>query len=255
MKILAVGDVCGENGVAFLSKNLGKIKREYNIDFTVVNAENAYGNGVLPCHADDVFAAGADVVTLGNHALDLVQMHTYVDDHKYITRPMNLPPQQPGIGFVDVDLGWGTVCVFNLLGRAYMNKMYDDPFTMADSFLKTHTADIFLLDFHANSTAEKKAIGYHLDGRVSAVWGTHTHTQTADEQVLPQGTGFITDIGMCGSWNSVIGVDWQQSLSGFRGDIIGKFRASSEPCFLSGAVFDIDTATKKCTSVARILVR
>lgn len=255
MKILILGDVCGEVGVKCLAKSLRKLQKQYDIDLTVVNGENTAVNGILPRHADDIFSAGADAVTLGNHALDMHQIHSYIDDCRFMARPMNLPPQQPGDGFVKLDVNGRRVCIVPLLGRVHMGKFnYDDPFRTIDTFLKKDDSDIYIIDFHAETTSEKKAMGYFLDGRVSVVFGTHTHVQTADEQILPKGTGYITDVGMCGPYQSVLGVEKEQSVAMFRGDIVGRYRESKEPGFISGAVFTIDDSGK-CVDVLRFQER
>lgn len=255
MKILILGDVCGEIGVQCLKKNLRRLQKLYEIDLTVVNGENTAVNGILPHHADDIFAAGADIITLGNHALDMHQIHSYIDSCRFMARPMNLPPQQPGDSFVKIDVNGLRVCAIPLLGRVHMGKFnYDDPFRAIDTFLKNDDSDIYIVDFHAETTSEKRAMGYFLDGRVSVVFGTHTHVQTADEQILPKGTGYITDVGMCGPYHSVLGVEKEQSVAMFRGDIVGRYRESKEPGFISGAVFTVD-GSGKCTDVLRFQER
>ena len=254
MKILAVGDVCGPNGLQFLKQNLRQLQKEHAIDFTIVNGENTAGNGIFPQDADEIFAAGADIVTLGNHALDMVQIHNYLDDREDIVRPMNMPSQQPGSGVAHAYWGDKKIAVAAFIGRCHMGKFhYNDPFAAVDTWLKQEDSDILIVDFHAESTSEKKAMGYHLDGRVSAMFGTHTHIPTADEQILPRGTGYITDVGMCGPFESVIGIDKDQSVAGFRGDIIGKYRAAQTDCYLCGVVYEIDDRGR-CTKIQRIQV-
>lgn len=254
MRILAIGDVCGPNGVQFLKQNLRALRKEHTIDFTIVNGENTAGIGILPQDADDIFAAGADVITLGNHALDMVQIHNYLDDRSDIIRPANMPSQQPGKGVAHAYCGAKKIAVINLIGRCNMGKFhYNDPFAMADQLLKQEDSDIIIVDFHAESTSEKKAMGYHLDGRVAAVFGTHTHVPTADEQIMPKGTGYISDVGMCGAYESVLGIEKEQSVAGFRGDIIGRYRVAQTDCYLCGISYDIDDSGK-CTAVQRIQV-
>ncbi len=251
MKILILGDVCGEVGVKMLSKHLRNLQKKYGADLTIVNGENTAVNGILPHHADEIFAAGADIITLGNHALDMHQIHDYIDDNRFMARPMNLPPQQPGEGYAKIDVQGKTVCVVPLLGRVHMGRFdYDDPFRMIDNFLKKDNSDIYIIDFHAETTSEKKAMGYNLDGKVSVIFGTHTHVQTADEQILPKGTGYITDVGMCGPYHSVIGVEKEQSVAKFNGNIVGRYRESKEQGFISGAVFELDK-DGKCIDVIR----
>ena len=167
MNILVVGDVCGQVGVSFLQKTLRRLKKEYKADLVIVNGENSAGNGILPGQADDIFDAGADIITLGNHALDMFQIHSYIEDSKYMARPLNLPPQQPGIGYSKIEINGKKICVIPLLGRANMGKFhYNDPFSTIDTFLKKDDSDIYIIDMHAEATSEKKALGYFLDGRV-----------------------------------------------------------------------------------------
>lgn len=251
MKILVIGDVCGETGLDFLSKALRKLKSKHNPDLTIVNGENCAGNGILPCHADEILFSGADIITLGNHALDMAQIHSYIEDSKYMARPMNLPSQQPGIGFCKIDVNGKSVCVVPLLGRVHMGKfLYNDPFFTIDNFIKKDDSQIYIIDFHAQTTSEKKAMGFFLDGKVSVVFGTHTHVQTADEQILPNGTGYITDVGMCGAYDSVIGVDKDQSVASFKGDIIGRYKESKAAPFICGCLFTLDD-NGRCIDVLR----
>lgn len=239
MKILAIGDVCGPAGCDILTRRLGAIKRRLSPDFVVVNGENATGRGITPEQADDMFFAGADVVTLGNHAFDNRKILPYLDDGKPIVRPYNLAPAHPGRGYAVVDCAGIRVCVASLLGRLHMDFNHDSPFAAADRLLESVSADLYVFDFHAEATSEKKAMGYHLDGRAAVCFGTHTHVQTSDARVLPQGTGYLTDLGMTGAQESVIGVKWQQSLAYFRGGPAPRFENSSEQCRLQGALFTI----------------
>lgn len=239
MKILAIGDVCGPAGCDFLSSRLGAVRRRLLPDLIIVNGENATGRGITPALADDMFLAGADVITLGNHAFDNRQIVPYLDDGKPIVRPYNLAPSHPGCGYALVDCAGVRVCVSSLLGRLHMDFNHDSPFAAADHLLKTVAADLYIFDFHAEATSEKKAMGYHLDGRAAACFGTHTHVQTSDARILPCGTGYLTDLGMTGAQESVIGVKWQQSLAFFRGGPAPRFENSSEQCHLQGALFTI----------------
>ena len=219
---------------------------------TVVDA--AAGNGVLPRQAEDIFDAGADVVTLGNHAFGKQQIVPYLDEHSDILRPANLAPQSPGQGCGIFDGPQGSrLLVVDLIGRCDMKYGPDNPFLCIDRILKENEGryDIALVEFHANATSEKLAMGYYLDGRVSAVWGTHTHVQTADERVNPKGTGYITDLGMTGPYHSVLGVRIEQSIAMFRGDLTEYFKTAPGDCAVSGAVFDIERGGK-CVSVERV---
>lgn len=255
MRIAAIGDVCGQPGLLTLEKTLRLLRRQEGVHFIVVNGENASMRGITPKQARWIFDAGADVITLGNHAYAQRSICDYLDDGDSIIRPHNLAPQLAGTGFCHVDHNGVDICVINLLGRLNMDFRTSDPFETADRLLKQEKADIFLVDFHAEATSEKKALGYFLDGRVSAVWGTHTHVQTADERILPQGTGFLTDVGMTGAQESVIGVKYQQSVSYFRGELGPRFESSDLDCALLGAIFDIDEKTGRCQKVQRVNIR
>jgi metallophosphoesterase (TIGR00282 family) len=254
VKILAVGDVSGSAGLVFLSKKLRALKKSRNIAFTVVNGENAAIFGLTGEQADALFEAGADVVTLGNHTWDKREMIGYVEDNKYILRPANYAPQVPGRGWGVFDSPFGDVCVVSLIGRCHMDFSPDNPFFEADRILKQAKAKITLVDIHAEATSEKQAMGFYLDGRVSAVWGTHTHVQTADACVLPKGTGFITDLGMTGPVLSVIGIKPEQSISKFLGNPPQRYESAGGAAKLEGAIFEIDVDTGKCVGVEAIRV-
>ena len=254
-RILSVGDVVGPQGLKYLRKNLRRIQREYEIDFTVVNGENASNVGLTPEQAEDMFDAGADVVTLGNHAFRQRNIHEYLDETPYILRPANYAPQTPGRGYGIFDSRIGDIAVINLIGRVNMDYGPDNPFLMMDKILpEVAEAKLILVDFHGEATSEKLAMGYMLDGRITALWGTHTHVPTADAQVLPQGTGYITDLGMTGPKYSVIGIQPELSIEKFRGGLYNRYKSAEGPCILSGAVFTVDTDTGKCTQVQQITV-
>ncbi len=250
MVVLVIGDVVGDPGMDLLCRRLHRLKKEVNADLTVVNGENAtpMGKGITPQLAEELFNAGADVITLGNHTFANRQICDYLDEQPRILRPLNLPPRQPGQGSVVVECCGRRVCVCNLQGRVGMDYISSDPFAAADRLLRETEADVFLVDFHAEATSEKQAMGWHLAGRAAAVWGTHTHVPTADGRVLPGGTGYITDIGMTGGVDSVIGVCWEQSVAMFRGELSQRFRPSDRNCRVQGAVFTIDEQGK-CVSV------
>lgn len=255
MKILTVGDVAGKPGLDYLSRRLRRICREEKADFVIVNGENASGVGITPQQADEIFDAGADVVTLGNHVWNKRQIVPYLESNRYILRPANLAPQSPGEGWGIYDAASGyRVLVMNLIGRCEMAFGPDNPFLTADKILKQTQGDydIAVCEIHAGATSEKVAMGFYLDGRCAAVYGTHTHVQTADERVNPKGTGYITDLGMTGPVWSVLGIKPEQSISMFRGDLTEYFQAAEGECALAGAVFDIDASSGKCLSVRRI---
>ena len=252
--ILAIGDVTGQVGLDFLNDKLRGVKKWGNIAFTVVNGENASGLGITPKQAQAIFDAGADIITLGNHTWGKSEIKRYLDDCQYILRPSNFAPQVPGRGWGVFDTSFGNVCVINLVGRVSIQDGNENPFLEADRIIKQVSTNIILVDFHAEATSEKNAMGYYLDGRVSAVWGTHTHIQTSDCRVFPNGTGYITDIGMTGARESVIGMKIEQPISRFLGNPPGRFEPATGPAKLEGAIFEIDTQTGKCVSAEAIRI-
>jgi len=255
-RILAVGDVVGQGGVQFLKKHLRATQRLYNINFTVVNGENAQMVGLTREDAEAMFSAGADVITLGNHTFGRMQIGQYLDDCPYILRPANLGERVPGRGWGVFGCGRIEIGVMNLIGRVDMRGQSDNPFKAADRLLASAEHPRFvLLDFHAEATSEKLAMAHYLDGRVSAIWGTHTHVPTADEEVFPRGTGYISDIGMTGPVRGVIGVDPKQSVEGFLGGLPGRYRQAEGPCKLQGAIFTLDDETGLCTGAERVDIR
>lgn len=254
--ILAVGDVVGACGVKHLSRCLRSLKKRKSIHFTVVNGENAAMVGLTPNDAEDIFAAGADVITLGNHTFGKMQIRGYLDDCPYILRPANFTNRVPGRGWGVYDCGRVQIGVMNLIGRCDLDFHAENPFTTADRLLSGGEKPTFtLVDFHAEATSEKLALGYYLDGRVSAVWGTHTHVPTADERVMPKGTGYITDLGMTGPIESVIGIRPEQSVETFLGGLPGRYRAADGPCKAQGAIFTLESDTGLCTGVERVDIR
>lgn len=256
MNILCIGDVCGGLGTAHLLRVLPSLKREHKIDFVIANGENsADGNGILPVSAERLFSAGVDVITGGNHTFRRREIFDMLDGNPSLLRPANMPASAPGSGHGLYDCGRFFVGVINLLGTTYMESM-DCPFKAADALakeLKNQGADIILVDFHAEATSEKRALGFYLDGKVSAVFGTHTHVQTADEQILSNGTGYITDLGMTGPVQSVLGVKPEIVISKFIDRLPVRFDAAAGECSLQGAVFSFEK-DGRCTGVKRINV-
>lgn len=253
--ILAIGDVVGEQGLTHLERNLRPLKRLKDIQFTVVNGENVAVTGITPDQADRLYAAGADVITLGNHTFGKPQIASRLEDDRYLLRPANYTGRAPGQGWGIYDCGPVQIGVMNLIGRCGLDFNADNPFLTASRILKTNKPLFTLIDFHAEATSEKLALAYHLDGQVSAIWGTHTHVPTADERVFPKGTGYITDLGMTGPVESVLGIRPEQSVEQFLGGVPGRYQVSDGPCKMQGAVFSLDTATGLCTEVERIDLR
>jgi len=255
IKLLAVGDVVGRPGMDFLSRRLPALIKTYQIAFTVVNGENADGLGLLPAQAEELFRAGADVVTLGNHTWNKRDIMGYLDECPRILRPANFAPQVPGRGLGIFDTQFGRVAVLSLIGRCGMDFGPDNPFHAADRLLAGCDAPIRLVDMHAEATSEKLAMAHYLDGRVSAVWGTHTHVQTSDWQVLPKGTGCITDLGMTGPIHSVLGIRPADSIWTFLGNPRRRYEVASGDCKLECAVFTIDADTGKCGNVEGLRIQ
>jgi len=254
-RILAVGDVVGEQGLSHLERMLRPLKRLKDIHFTVVNGENASGVGLTPDQARRIYDAGADVVTLGNHTFGRIQIANFLDDTPWILRPANYTGRAPGRGCGMFDMGRTQVRVISLIGRCDLDFHAENPFTTADRLLSEGAAAFTLVDFHAEATSEKLALGYYLDGRVSALWGTHTHVPTADERVFPKGTGYLTDLGMTGPVESVLGILPEQSIETFLGGLPGRYQVADGPCKLQGAIFTLDGATGLCTRAERIDIR
>lgn len=253
--VLAVGDIVGEPGLRHLEAVLRPLQKLKNISFTVVNGENASGVGLTRDQAERMRDAGADAVTLGNHSYGKPQIKDYLDDTPWILRPANYSGRAPGHGSADFDLGGVRIRVVNLIGRCGLAWGADNPFTVIDRLLESGETELTLVDFHAEATSEKLAMSYYLDGRVSALWGTHTHVPTADERVCPKGSGYITDLGMTGPVESVLGVEPWQSVESFLGGLPGRYKQPEGPCKLQGAIFTLESATGLCTAVERVDVR
>ncbi len=255
MRILMIGDIVGQPGRTAVKAMLDKIKINYRVDFTVANGENAAGGiGITEAIYRDLMALGIDVLTMGNHVWDKKEVMDFIDREDRILRPANYPGNPPGrgIGLFQVK-DFGLIGIANISGRVFMNDL-DCPFKTADSCideLKKDTEAI-LVDFHAEATSEKVAMGWYLDGKVSAVIGTHTHVQTADERVLPEGTAYITDVGMTGPINSVIGVDKDLVIQKFLTQMPTRFSVAGGPMVLSAVVIELDIVSGQATSIERI---
>ena len=251
-KVLAVGDVVGNPGMDRICRSLRKLKRDTGADFVIVNGENAAVVGMTPRQGEDILDAGANVITMGNHTFGKRELVDYLDDCPQILRPANLAPQSPGKGWSIFDSKAGPVAVIDLIGRCNMDYGPDNPFLMAEKILKQVDTKLVFVEIHAEATSEKLAMGYMLDGRVSAVWGTHTHVPTADAQVLPKGTGYVTDLGMTGPKHSVLGIRPELSIAKFRGDLTSRYQWADGPTKLEAVLFTIATATGKCKKAERV---
>lgn len=254
MRILMIGDVVGEAGCDFLQKKLPLLKKETGADIAVVNGENsARGNGITAASARQILRSGADIITTGNHAF---QQRRDLDIYEQdcILRPANYSAACPGKGVGILDMGCCTIAVVNLSGVLFLENL-DNPFTVMDGILeKLSTPNIFV-DFHAEATSEKKAMGYYLAGRVTAVAGTHTHVPTADACILKGGTGYITDLGMTGAEDSVLGVEKQCAIDRLRLHVPGRYTEASGDCFLCGIVVEFEHKSGKCTKIEQCIVR
>ena len=251
-KILCVGDVVANPGLDRIRRSLRYLKRKTGADFVIVNGENAAVVGITPDQAEDIFDAGADVITLGNHSFNKREIASYLDENSRILRPANYAPQVPGRGCGVYETKAGPVAVIDLIGRCNMDFGPDNPFLMIDKILDGIDARIKLVELHAEATSEKLAMGYMLDGRVSAVWGTHTHVPTADAQVLPGGTGYVTDLGMTGPQHSVLGIRPDLSIAKFRGDLYQRYQWANGPTKMEAVLFTIDTASGLCRKAERV---
>lgn len=254
MKILAVGDLVGETGVEKLKRTLPNLQEAEHIDFTIINGENSAGGmGMTSKIYNELNRLNIDVITMGNHTWGKKDIFTFIDDKKII-RPANYSKGCPGKGYTIIQKDNKKIAVVNLIGRTDMGVLSDNPFTCIDHIIEKLKVDIIVLDFHAEATAEKIAMGYYVDGRITAMFGTHTHVQTADENILENGTGYITDVGMTGPEKSVIGMDVDASLKRFVTSLPEKYKLAEGRCMLNGVIFDIDDETNKVKKIYRINV-
>lgn len=251
-KVLAVGDVVGNPGMDRVRASLRYLKNKTQADFVVVNGENAAVVGLTPNQAEDIFDAGADVITMGNHTFGKREIVDYLDENSHILRPANYAPQAPGRGWGIYETKAGPLAVIDLQGRCSMDYTPDNPFLAVEKILKKLDTKLIFVEFHAEATSEKLAMGYMLDGKVSAVWGTHTHVPTADTQVLPGGTGYVTDLGMTGPKHSVLGIRPQLSIAKFRGDLTDRYKWADGPTKMEAVLFTIDTDTGLCKKAERV---
>ena len=252
--LLFIGDVVGKSGCDFLKQKIFDIKKEYNIDFTVINGENsAQNNGITKYSSDILLSCGADVITTGNHCFKRRDSWSIFYEDK-ILRPANFPEGCIGKGVCILDCGYFKIAVINLLGTVFMEAL-DNPFTTIEKILSEIDTPNIFLDFHAEATAEKKAMGHFLTGKVTAVMGTHTHVQTADEIILSGHTGYITDVGMTGPEISVLGIDIKAAVDKQRFKIPVRFFEADSNCFINGIVVSFEEKSGKCTKITRLIKR
>lgn len=257
INILCIGDVCGSTGREMLRRHLSKIKKEHGINLTIANGENsADGNGITIESATDLLNMGIDVITGGNHSFKRPEIKDFYEENAYVLRPHNISSCGFGSGYCLYDSGRTKVAVINLSGIIYLDKHgASDPFSAADELLNKAAQDgatITVADFHAEATSEKRALGIYLDGRVSVFFGTHTHVQTADNQILPNGTGYITDIGMTGPRQSVLGVKSSIIIDRLKNGSQDRFELDGGECMINGCVFETDEKSGKVLSVKRV---
>ncbi len=259
IRVLFIGDVVGDPGCALIAKHLADIKKKHAIDMTILNGENSssQGRGITPKIAQSFYDNGVDVITTGNHVWFRREIYPYLDEQPHILRPANFPSGVPGSGVTTISIKEHLIGVINLQGRVFMRELVDCPLKAADSlltYLKDKTNIIFV-DYHAEATSEKEALAFYLAGRVSGVVGTHTHVQTADERIIPGGTGYITDLGMVGSLNSMLGMRKEAIIQHFLTQIPVKFTVDSNPPYvLSGVIIEVDTQTGKAIKIERLRI-
>lgn len=254
MKILMIGDVVAKPGRVAVLERIQDLREQHQVDLAIMNAENlAGGFSVTPSLCEQLFANGIDVMTSGNHIFDKKEAIDYIRKQPRLVRPANYPPNTPGSGFWAGEVKGVRVAVINVMGRVFMPPS-DDPFRIVDQVLQSLPEDtrVRLVDIHAEATSEKVAMGWHLDGRVSAVVGTHTHVQTADERILPQGTAYLTDLGMTGSYAGVIGMDKADVIARFTSVTARRAEHSSGQVRICGAVIDVDEATGHARAIERV---
>lgn len=256
MRILALGDVVGQVAIEYLADKLWAFRSKEKIDFCVANGENATEiRGISAADAEALLGTGVDLITLGNHAFGMKDIYSYLDANEHsIIRPANYPTDVPGVGYTVCDVnGWRVLCI-NVSGRVYLDPLAS-PFDTVDRILEREDGryDLALLDIHAEATSEKLALGRYFDGRVEVMFGTHTHVPTADEQVLPRGSGYITDLGMCGPTDGILGTDADAVIHRFRTLMPARFSVAVGNVKAQGVIFDVDEGAKKVRSVKRVV--
>ena len=255
MKILVIGDIVGNSGVKKVKEVIPEYKKQNHIDFVIANGENsADGMGITSKIFEDLKSSGVNIVTMGNHTWGKKDIFSFIEDDK-IVRPANYPKGVPGKGYIIQEVNGKKIAIINLIGRVDVGVLSENPFLKADEIINKikNEVDIIIVDFHAEATAEKIALGYYLDGRVSCVFGTHTHVQTADEKILEKGTAYITDIGMTGPEKSVIGMDVGASIKRFVTTLPEKYKVSDDnKVSLTGCVLEVNDETCRIESINRI---
>ena len=255
MKILAIGDVTSPKGIEYLRASLWKKRRELEADLCIVNGENAsFITGISPELAEELFRAGADVITGGNHTLMNKAAYTALEDEKNLLRPINFGDSAPGHGYTVVEVKGYRVLVISAMGNVHIEPTLDAPYSYIDRVLAREEGryDLAVLDIHAEATGEKYAVAHTYDGRISVIFGTHTHVPTADEQILPRGTGYITDIGMCGESGGILGIDTETICLRMRTHLPARYKAAEGKVVAHGALFWVNESTRRVEKIERI---
>ena len=254
MQILALGDVVGIKTIDFLHRNLWQLRKEYHIDLVIANGENTSEIRGLSAHdADALLDTGIDLITLGNHAYGMRDIYSYLENETRVIRPANYPPVAPGAGYTILNVdGWRVLCI-NICGRVYMDPLAS-PFDAVDRILSREAGayDVAVMDIHAEATSEKLALAHYFDGRVHVMFGTHTHVPTADTQILPKGSGYVTDLGMCGPQNGILGTDKDAVIDRFRTMMPIRFSVAGGEVIANGVIFSLDPDKKRVSQVERI---
>ncbi|KLL01561.1 MAG: metallophosphatase [Mycoplasmataceae bacterium RC_NB112A] len=253
MKVLAIGDIFGKTGRQVIQKYLPQLKKEQRIDLVIANVENTtHGKGISYKHYQELKGYGIDVMTSGNHIFNCEETQKFIQKVPDLIRPLNSNPLHPGKGTILIPFKGKKIRITNLLGTTFMSMNADNPYLILEKVLEEEKGDLHLVDFHAETTAEKNSFALHYDGKVSALWGTHTHVQTADERILPQGTGFITDLGMTGPYGGVIGAKLEVIIRRNKYGLPAKMAPHEDNGQFNGVIFEFDDATNKVVNIERI---
>jgi len=258
LRILVIGDVTSPSGVEHLSRKLWRFRELERVDFCVVNGENAsFVTGISPELAEVLSRAGADCITGGNHTLRNFKAHTYLEENRDILRPVNFGDTAPGRGYTVLDCQGYRMLVISAMGNVHIEPVLDSPFAWIDKVLSEMEGkyDFSILDIHAEATGEKLAIAHAYDGKINVIFGTHTHVQTADGQILPRGTGYITDVGMCGERGGILGMDPGRVIERMKTHLPHSFKLASGPCVADGVIFNLDTSLGKVTSFKPVKIK